>query len=551
MSRLHTLPRRALGAGILVALIGAVAVALALGGCAGKDTQPAAQTPTRTRPMETIFEAQSELFQNPGPTLDLLKRLGVDRVKLFMPWSYLAPDPLSHTRPNFDAASPAAYPAANWGIFDAIISDATARHIGLDVALEAPAPLWATGPDVPHGTAAGFLGAWEPSPKEFGLFVRAVGTRYSGHYKPPGAASPLPKVDLWSVWNEPNYGQQLAPQAIDHSTIEVSPVLYRRLLDAAWSGLQATGHQRDTVLIGEIAPRGQTVGNQPGNFSGMVPLRFIRALYCVDGSLHPLSGAAATDRSCPSTSAGSAAFPREHPGLFHAGGFAFHPYPQGFAPNIRTPGFPDYADLPQLPALERTLSGALAAYGSNTRFPLYDTEFGYQTNPPETGIARAVHPAQAAAWSNLAEYMSWRDPQVVSWDQYLLADPQPGASSFDTGLEFYGGKHKALYDAFRMPIYLPVATAQKGHALEVWGCVRPAHYVIGHARAPQVALIQFASKAGGPFKTVKRVTLTDPYAYFDTPVSFPSSGTVRISWSYPHSEGGGQIHSRTVQVTIR
>jgi hypothetical protein len=47
------------------------------------------------------------------------------------------------------------------------------------------------------------------------------------------------------------------------------------------------------------------------------------------------------------------------------------------------------------------------------------------------------------------------------------------------------------------------------------------------------------------------VVLTDPYGYFDTRVTFPSSGRVRIAWSYPRSAGGGQIHSRTVQVTIR
>jgi hypothetical protein len=381
------------------------------------------------------------------------------------------------------------------------------------------------------------------------MFVHAVATRYSGHYTPPGGGHALPRVDFWSIWNEPNYGQQLAPQAVNRSTVEVSPALYRRLLDAAWGALHATGHQRDTVLIGEIAPRGQTVGDQPGNFSGMVPLRFIRALYCVDGSLHPLSGTAATERSCPSTSAGSEAFVREHPALFNAGGFAFHPYPQGFAPNVRTPDEPDYADLPQLTQLERTLDGAMAAYGSHVQLPLYDTEFGYQTNPPETGIARAVRPAQAAAWANLAEWMSWRDPRVLSWDQYLLNDPPDGESNFDTGLNFHNGAHKALFDAFRMPVYLPSQTGKSGQALEVWGCVRPIHYV--HSRKPQVANVQWSAASGGSFKTVKRVVLTDPYGYFDTRVTFPSSGLVRIAWSYPRSAGGGQIHSRTVQVTVR
>jgi hypothetical protein len=551
MSRFHSPPRRALGFGILLALIGAVAVALAIGGCAGKTSSPSASVPTRTQPMETIFEAQTELFASPGPTLDLLKRLGVTRVKVFLPWSSVTPDPLSRVRPHFAADSPGAYPATGWNAYDAIVRAAAARHVGLDVALEAPAPLWATGQGVPKGTAAGFLGAWEPSPRDFGLFVQAVAARYSGHYRPAGASSPLPKVDFWSIWNEPNYGQQLAPQAVNRSTVEVSPALYRRLLDAAWTALQKTGHAGDTVLIGEIAPRGQTVGDQPGNFSGMVPLRFIRALYCVDGSLHPWRGAAAAERSCPSTGAGSEAFPRQHPALFHAGGFAFHPYPQGrVAPNVRTVDFPDYADLPQVPALENTLDRAVAAYGSSVRFPLYDTEFGYQTNPPET-ILRAIKPSLAADYANWAEYMSWSNPRVASWDQYLLADPPPGESSFDTGLQFYGGKPKATYESFRMPIYLPVATATHGHPLDVWGCVRPVHYVPPGSRARQVAAIEFKPASGGAWQTVKRVSLTDPNGYFDTPVTFPSSGEVRISWAYPRRMGAERIHSRTVQVTIR
>jgi hypothetical protein len=546
MSRFLT-PPRALGLGILAALLAAGAVAVLAGGCAG-DAATTTQVPSRAAPLETIFEAQTELFQNPGATLDELKRLGVDRVKVFMHWSDVARDPTAHTRPHFDASSPAAYPAAGWSSFDAVVRAAAARGVGLDLTLLSPAPLWATGRGLPPGTTGPFAAAWEPSAKEFGLFVRAVATRYSGHYKPAGQSSPLPRVNFWSIWNEPNNGVDLAPQAVDRSTVEVSPAMYRRLLDAAWSALQATGHGRDTVLIGEIAPRGQTVGDQPGNFSQMVPLRFIRALYCVDRSLRPLQGQAAIARSCPSTSAGSKAFPGMHPALFHATGFGFHPYPQGFAPNVRTPLEPDYADLPQLRELTHTLDVAAAAYGSSPRLPLYDTEFGYQTNPPEATIARAVHPAQAAAWANLAEYMSWRNSRVVSWDQYLLADPPPGESSFDTGLQFYGGKRKALYDAFRMPIYLPVTSASSGHGLEVWGCVRPAHYPMRHSGATQVAQVQFQPAGGGQFTTVKHVTLTDPYGYFDSLVTFPSSGQVRITWSYPH---GATIHSRSVSITIR
>ena len=71
------------------------------------------------------------------------------------------------------------------------------------------------------------------------------------------------------------------------------------LVAAAWSALAATGHTTatDTILIGETAPRGINTGNHPGNFSGMLPLRFIRAMYCVDSDLKPLRGTAATLRA--------------------------------------------------------------------------------------------------------------------------------------------------------------------------------------------------------------------------------------------------------------
>ena len=497
--------------------------------------------------METIFEAPSELSTSPGPTLDLLKRLGVDDVKVFMSWGSMTPDSLSHTRPaGFDASNPAEYPAAAWAPFDAIVRAAAARGVGVDLALEAPAPLWATAPGVPPGTAPGFVGSWEPSAKQFGRFVKAVGRRYDGHYTPPGESAPLPPIRFWSIWNEPNYGQQLAPQAVDNSTVEISPLLYRELLDAAWTALGQTGHGGDKILIGEVAPRGQTTNGQPGNFSGMVPLRFIRALYCVDSSLHPLQGTAATQRGCPATASASKAFPSEHPGLFHATGFAIHPYPQGqVTPNVATPNEPDYADLPKLPSLEATLDGAIAAYGLTIKFPLYDTEFGYQTNPPEK-IARAINPTLAAYYMNWAEYISWSDPRVASWDQYLLTDPPP-SSNFDTGLEFANGTPKdPMYDAFRIPLYLPQATAKQGQSLVVWGCVRPAHFAMLASKAPQVASIQFKPSSGGAFKTIQRVTITDAYGYFTASVTFPASGSVRIAWSGP----GGLHFSRVAPVTI-
>jgi hypothetical protein len=528
--------------GALLALLAAVA------GCGGRSSNTATSVQSaihRAGPI-SIFEAEYQLRQ-PAPiakqNIGVLRKLGVDVIRLYMPWSQLAPRPMSRHRPKFDATDPASYPAAAWSVYDTLIREAKARGMNVDLTIGSPVPLWATGKNAPPN---GPHPQWKPSAAAYGQFVRAVGRRYSGTYKPAGASSPLPRVDFWAIWNEPNYGVDLAPQAIHHSTVEVAPRLYRGLLDAAWDSLRATGHARDTILIGEVAPRGLTTGNNPGNFSGMVPLRFIRALYCVDSSFKPLQGKEADARGCPTDAAGSKQFAAAHPALFHASGFSDHPYPQGrVPPNVPALDQPDYADLPALPNLERTLDKAQEAYGSHTSYPIYNTEFGLQTNPPES-ITRAIDPETAAYYLNWSEYISWRNARVFSYDQFLLTDPPAG--NFATGLEYADGAPKPqLYDAYRMPLYVPVSRATNGKALEVWGNVRPAHYAQLDTKDPQQVRIDFQSGSKGPFKTLQTVTITNPHGYFDVEVSFPSSGTVRLSWTYPH---GPTIHSRPLTVTV-
>ena len=41
-------------------------------------------------------------------------------------------------------------------------------------------------------------------------------------------------------------------------------------------------------------------------------------------------------------------------------------------------------------------------------------------------IWAAVSPALAASYLNWAEYLTWRDPRIRSYDQYLLIDPPRG-----------------------------------------------------------------------------------------------------------------------------
>jgi hypothetical protein len=486
-----------------------------------------------------MFTAAVELTGNPVGTLNALKTLGVDRIHIYMHWADIAPDPTSAHRPAFDATDPAAYPATGWAAFDAVIRDAQARGIGVDLALVPPPPRWAEGKGAPHPAVQP---EWKPSASEFEQFVQAVGTRYSGRYTPPGGSKPLPRVAFWSIWNEPNLGTQLAPEVTPHTQIETSPGLYRGLVDAAWKGFAASGHGHDTVLIGEIAPAGVTTG--VGLFNNMPPLRFLRALYCVGANYKPLQGTAATERDCPATASGSASFAKAHPGLFKASGFADHPYPQGLPPNEPTPNEPDYAELAKIDKLEQTLDTLQRAYGSDTKFPIWSTEFGYQTTPPDTE-AGTVSPTKAAMYLNWSEYLTWLDPRQRSYDQYQLVDSPLGV--FATGLVTSTGKRKPGYYAYQMPLFLPVTSTAHGHPLVVWGEVRPAPNAAHATHRPQQVEIQFKPSSGGAFTTVQTVGLTGPHGYFEVRQTFPGTGTVRLRWTPPH---GPAEFSRSQAITL-
>ena len=502
-----------------------------------------------------MFEDDVTLQANPEATLQSFKQLGAGIVRVYIRWSAIAPNPDSTTRdPAFDAADPAAYPADRWATYDAIVGDAKALGLALDFTVSGGAPLWAQAAGIPAGFDTPVY-SWKPSASEYNLFVRALGTRYSGTYVPPGQSTPLPRVGFWALWNEPNVGKDLAPEATNGSSVLSAPAMYRGLLDAGWSALQATGHGQDTILIGSLAARGQAApagpgrpDGLPGNYGMTKPLAFVRALYCLDSQYQPLTGSAATTVGCPGSPAG---FRGAHPALFQASGFADHPYPVNLPPTRATANDPDFTEFSQLPRLESSLDRIQRIYGSGKRFPIYITEYGYVTNPPNHS-QHFVSPATAAAYINWAEYLSWRSPRIATTMQYLLNDPNPRVGvpefgGFATGLRFFGGRPKPTLAAYRLPLFLPSTSATaRTRALEVWGCVRPAHYAQLASHRAQVARIQFQRGSRGPFVTVKTVRITDPRGYFDVPVTFPASGAVRIAWNYH-----GISTSRVVRVVVR
>lgn len=520
------------------------AMAAGLGGCGGSSGKPQSPPPIgpqRAGPV-SIFTVGAELYTNSVANMDLLQRLGVEVVRLDVNWEAVAPDSTSPHKPPFDARNPNDYPAMVR--YDALIRGLTARHIGIDLALIGRPPRWAEGRGAPSPSTQS---QWKPSARDYADFVRAVGKRYDGQFVPAGASRPLPRIDLWSVWNEPNIGNNLGPETTQAgSVVEVAPKLYRDLLNAGWSSLHATGHGGDRILIGELAPAGATFKGAPGLFGAMAPLRFLRALYCVDADYRQLRGTQATQRGCPATAAASAQFVTRNPGLFKASGFAVHPYSfSSLPPNTRIPNEPDYAELAAMPTLEATLDRLQRVYGSSKKFPIWSTEYGYLTNPPNPQYT--VSPAQAAYYLNWAEYITWQDPRLKSFDQFLIADP-PGSTVFATGLETAAGQPKPAFDAFRMPLYLPVTSGAANQPLLVWGEVRPAPDAARRTHLHQHVQLQFKPASGGGFTTIKTVQLSNPHGYFEVRQAFRSSGSVRLRWTYPN---GQAVFSRTVKLTLR
>jgi hypothetical protein len=495
---------------------------------------------------------------NPEQTVTQARVLGAGVIRVIVPWSALAPDPSSATKPTFAATDPDAYAAKAWAPYDAIVRAAAMDDVAVDLVLSGGAPRWANGPGAPRSPLSDEYFAWKASASDYGQFVRAVAIRYDGHFTPPGTSSPLPDVKFWSIFEEPNFGQHLAPQAIDGSRIFVAPMLYRGLVNAGFRALDATGHARDTIVIGELAAHGtsspandQDPAGQPGAYGQTKPLVFIRALYCVDSHEHWLRGAAATHAGCPGTVRGSRMFRRRNPALFDASGFGDHAEPDNLAPIADGRSDPGFATLADLDRLVSTLQRMNRPYGSAAPTAIYNDEYGYITTPPAR-FGAYVSPATAADYDNWGEYISWHNPHVASYMAYLR-DPGPTSpfASFDNGLETETGQPKPAYDAYRLPLYLPTVALSRHASVEVWGAARPDAFASQDGTYPQTVAIQLNDR------TIRTVTLLDPGEYFDLHMQFPASGTIRLAYTYPPQEpflpvgaAGSTVYSRTVRITV-
>jgi Cellulase (glycosyl hydrolase family 5) len=412
----------------------------------------------------SIFEDHPTLVRS-GPivrdqTLDTIKGLGADTLRIEVKWAEVAPSPTARKQPAVDTTDPGVYPG--FQPYDDLVVRAVAKGFRVMITLAPDAPRWAT--------SGGRGGNYKISAPRFAAFARAVGRRYSGSY------GGLPAVGYWSIWNEPNHIFFLKPRA-------QSARVYRGMVQSGVPALRATAPKGAKIFVGELAPVGTAT-------KVIGPLRFMQQWLCLDSRFKRLRGRAAARQGC------------KHFKKVNADGFAHHPY----GPTTAVPRRRDIINMLAIRRLGSALDKAGRAGRIRRGLPIYSTEFGYQTNPPDPFVSTS--PARQAELLNKLEEYSYRYARLKSYSQYLLFDDvaRSGSSAlrwagFQTGLRFSNGKAKPAFDAYMLAL---VVHKRRG-GVSIWGHVRP---------GTGTRYVQLQRRSGGSFVDDGSPIRTNSRGYF-------------------------------------
>ena len=226
------------------------------------------------------------------------------------------------------------------------------------------------------------------------------------------AASRYPWVRYWLIWNEPNKRLWLRPTR--------SRIYVEHLLNPAYEAIHAVlPHAR--VGGGATGPKGAA--------GGVAPVTWVRGMAAAHAK-------------------------------FDA--YAHHPYPS--TPS-ETPSSGGCKNCPSITmaTIKKLLILVRRSFGPK---PVWLTEYGYQTNPPDTFLG--VPPKRQATMLSLAAMRAWRLPRVTMLIQYLYRD-EPVLSRFQSGLVFADGRWKPSLQGFRLPF---AQMGRRGLQAIVWGQIR-------------------------------------------------------------------------------
>jgi hypothetical protein len=223
------------------------------------------------------------------------------------------------------------------------------------------------------------------------------------------------------------------------------------------------------VVTAGTAPFGDP---EPGGMR-IMPARFVRDLLCVRSVGGHLRGTGCRDPA-------------------HFDVLAHHPYSVG--PPDTAALNPDDVSIPDLGKLTHVLRVAERTGGAlpRKRHPLWVTEVGYNSSPPNPG---GVPIAEHALWLEQTLELLWRQGvAAVTWNTIVDQPPIPsyGATS-QAGVFFIDGRPKPAWRAFRFPL---VARRTASSTVQVWG------------RAPVAGRLEIEQRARSSWTTVRALDVT-------------------------------------------
>jgi hypothetical protein len=413
------------------------------------------------------------------------RELGIDVVRIHARWVGHVPEPLSPVRPlGFDPRDPEDL-GYNWSRLDRAVSLVRSAGMRVILTVTGSGPLWGVR-DPSQGSPR-----VDPDPAQFADYAHAVARRFGG------------QVDEYIIWNEPNLPLWLQPQSTctaPRRCTPHAPHLYRRLVQAAEPVIRAADPGA-RVMIGALAPRGESGRSRN---SELRPLAFLRAMGCVDARHRRV-------RTGPCRGFRPA----------QAYGLAYHPHSTRSGPTAPA-RHADDAQMGDLGKLVRAVDAITRANGLRSRapggrFPLYLTEWGYETRPPDT--VRGVSAARQSLWLQQGAYLAWRNPRVRNLTQYAWRDEpyRVNAAGWQSGLRYVNGRRKPAFATFKVPFW---AERVDRRTVRAWGQVRPG---VG-----ATVLIE-RSAAGGAWIPVTDVR-TDARGYFRRNLRF--TGPVRLRFRH-------------------